>query len=167
MGSRRAIEPMSPAQAASAFAEDDLAPTCPECGAGIRPGQEWCSLCMHVLREPEPEPEPEPVALPQPALTPAVQAPAADPQAADVQAADVQAAVGAAAEGPTPEVRAQVEAAADALLEQLAVESSHDRLNVPDYLNSKARIAVFVTVAMSVLSGLGLAALAVLGWILG
>ena len=153
MGSRRAIEPMSPAQAASAFAEDDLAPTCPECGAGIRPGQEWCSLCMHVLREPEPEP----VALPQPALTPAVQAPAADPQAA----------VGAAAEGPTPEVRAQVEAAADALLEQLAVESSHDRLNVPDYLNSKARIAVFVTVAMSVLSGLGLAALAVLGWILG
>ena len=163
MGSRRAIEPMSPAQAASAFAEDDLAPTCPECGAGIRPGQEWCSLCMHVLREPEPEP----VALPQPALTPAVQAPAADAPAVDPQAADLQAAVGAAAEGPTPEVRAQVEAAADALLEQLAVESSHDRLNVPDYLNSKARIAVFVTVAMSVLSGLGLAALAVLGWILG
>ena len=72
-----------------------------------------------------------------------------------------------APEGPSAEVRAQVDAAADALLAQLAVESSHNRLSVPEFLNSKSRIAVFVAVAMTVLCALGIATLAVLGSLFG
>ena len=30
--------------------------TCPECGALVRADQQWCTLCLHVLHEPEPEP---------------------------------------------------------------------------------------------------------------
>jgi rubredoxin len=156
-GSRRAIEPMSPALAASAFAEDDAAATCPECGAGIRPGQEWCSLCMHVLRPPEPEPAPAPAPLPVLMSQSTV---ATEPASFDVTSE-------VAPEGSSAEVRAQVDAAADALLAQLAVESSHNRLNVPEFLNSKSRIAVFVAVAMTVLCALGIATLAVLGSLFG
>jgi hypothetical protein len=71
------------------------------------------------------------------------------------------------APGPSDEARARAEAAAEALLAQLSVESSHQRLNVPEYLNSKARITVFVPVAMAALCALGLASLAVLGVIFG
>jgi hypothetical protein len=49
------------------------------------------------------------------------------------------------------------------LLAQLAVESSHNRLSVPVYLNSKSRVAMFVAVAMTVLGALGVATLTVLG----
>jgi hypothetical protein len=158
-GSRRATEPLSPALAASAFAEDDAATTCPECGAGVRPGQEWCSLCMHVLRRPEPEPTPAPTPAPLPAL--------ATQPAAATQPASFDGAAEVTPEGPSAEVRAQVDAAADALLAQLAVESSHNRLSVPEFLNSKARIGVFVAVAMTGLCAVGIATLAVLGSLFG
>src|SRR3954452_2463868 len=115
MGNRRAGEPLSPvplssAQARSAFAEDDAMVTCPECGAGVRPDQEWCTLCLHVLRAPEPPPAP---------AAPVV--PAAAPIASAPPAADI-------------------EATADAMLAQLAVATRTDRLAVPSFLDSKAKI---------------------------
>ncbi|MEX0833924.1 MAG: hypothetical protein WD276_08685 [Actinomycetota bacterium] len=33
---------------------------CPNCGAMVVEGAEWCSLCYTSLKEPEPEPQPEP-----------------------------------------------------------------------------------------------------------
>jgi hypothetical protein len=163
-GSRRAIEPMSPALAASVFAEDDAALTCPECGAGVRVGQEWCTLCMHVLRKPEPEPEP--VIAPSAPQT-VVAAPAQSSESSRHSDAAADVASVAPSDGSSEEVRAHVEAAAQALLAQLAVESSRDRVSVPEYLNSKARIAVFVAVVMVVLCALGLGTLGVLGSLFG
>jgi hypothetical protein len=169
-GSRRAVEPLSPAAAANAFAEDDAASVCPECGAGVRPGQEWCTLCLHVLREPEPRPEPVTVhrlVTPEltPPLTPAPEVLLGEPGADVNGEPDGEADPGTV--GPSSEARARAEAAAEALLAQLKVESRHDRLNVPEYLNSKSRIAAFVPVAMVVLCGLGIATLTVLGSIFG
>jgi hypothetical protein len=129
------------------FAEDDAASTCPKCGAAIRPGQEWCTLCLHVLRAAEPPPAPVSV----PAAVPA--AVAETGETAETQAAT--------------QARIDVEAAAEALLSQLAIDTRRDSFTVPPFLDSKARIAVFVTVAMTVLSGACLAAMGVLGRILG
>jgi hypothetical protein len=161
-GSRRATEPMSAASAAHAFAEDDAALVCPECGAGVRPGQEWCTLCLHVLRKPEPHLAPGPAA--EPAAEPAPERaaePAREPAAEPAREPAAEAAP--VSSGPSDEARARAEAAAEALLAQLSVETRHQRLNVPEYLNSKARITMFVPMAMAALCGLGIAVLAVLG----
>jgi hypothetical protein len=137
IGSRRSAAPSSGA-AQRASAEDDAALTCPKCGAAVREAQAWCSLCLHVLHTPQPA------------------APAPQPAAGVV-----------AVPGSTGEAAVDVEAAADALLAQLAVETRRDGLQVPAVLNSRARIAVFVTVAMSVLCGACLVAMGVLGAVFG
>jgi hypothetical protein len=36
---------------------------CPQCGAAVRPGAPFCTLCHADLRPPKPEPEPEPEPL--------------------------------------------------------------------------------------------------------
>jgi hypothetical protein len=142
IGSRRVVDPSKGAeQAQRAFAEDDAVPTCPKCGAAVRLTQDWCSLCLHVLRTPEPA------------------APAPQP-----------AAVGEEPDGSTAseaEHRIDVEAAAEALLSQLAAETKRDGLHIPSFLSSKARIGVFVAAAMSALCGGLLLAMSVLGWLFG
>jgi hypothetical protein len=148
-GSRRtsqplAAAPLSAAQAQNAFAEDDAMLTCPECGAGVRPDQKWCTLCLHVLSAPEPPPVP---VVPEP--TDAVVAAPALVFPAE----------------PTP-LPAELEATADALLAQLAVESRKERLAVPTFLDSKAKVALAVTVGMSVFSAVVLVGLSLVGAVL-
>ncbi len=46
--------------------ETPNATACPSCGAALRPGAPWCTLCYADLRPP-PEPEPAPV-VPEPSL---------------------------------------------------------------------------------------------------
>jgi hypothetical protein len=108
---------------------------------------------MHVFPKPEPEPVVPAAAVAAPLSSVVVPVPATDAQepGSDPSGAD----------------RARAEAAAEALLAQLAVESRHDRLNVPEFLNSKGRIGVFVAVAMTVLCALGIGTLAVIGSIFG
>jgi hypothetical protein len=140
------------------FAEDDAAATCPKCSAAIRPGQEWCTLCLHVLRAPEPSPAP--VSLP-PVVPAALASPAAAVSTAVTEtgeAVETDAATGS---------RIDVEAAAEALLGQLAIDTRRDSFKIPAFLDSKARIAVFVTVAMTFLSGACLATMGVLGRLFG
>ena len=60
----------------------------------------------------------------------------------------------------------QVEAAAEALLAQLAVDTRKDSLVLPPFLATKARIAVAACVATVVLIGVGLAGLTILGALL-
>lgn len=161
-GSRRVGDPhsgMPDAETArSMFAEDDAASTCPKCSAAVRPGQEWCTLCLHVLRAPEPPPAP--VTLP-----PVVPAVAASLAAAESTAVTE---TGEAVEtDATTKSRIDVEAAAEALLSQLAIDTRRDSFKVPPFLDSKARIAVAVTVAMTGLSGACLAAMGVLGRLFG
>jgi hypothetical protein len=160
-GSRRVGDPHSgmpdPETARSMFAEDDAAATCPKCSAAIRPGQEWCTLCLHVLRAPEPPPAP--VSLP-PVVPAALASPAAVSTALTEtgEAVETDAATGS---------RNDVEAAAEALHGQLAIDTRRDSFKIPAFLDSKARIAVFVTVAMTFLSGACLATMGVLGRLLG
>lgn len=144
--------------ARSMFAEDDAASTCPKCSAAIRPGQEWCTLCLHVLRAPAPPPAP--VSLP-----PAVPTASVSPTAA-LSAVDTETGEAVETDAAT-ESRIDVEAAADALLSQLAIDTRRDSFKIPPFLDSKARIAVFVTVAMTVLSGACLATMGVLGRLFG
>ena len=40
---------------------------CPECGAAVRPGTPWCTLCYRDLREPEPQ---QPVTVAPPGSAP-------------------------------------------------------------------------------------------------
>jgi hypothetical protein len=159
MGNRRVSEPLSAvplssAQARGAFAEDDAMLTCPECGAGVRPDQEWCTLCLHVLRVPEP-----PAALAAPV------APVAPVVAAAVLPASATAAPG---EGSVPKapLSPDVEATADAMLAQLAVATHQERLVVPSFLDTKAKVAVSIGVGMCVLSAAVLLILTVLGAVL-
>src|SRR3954471_11343958 len=98
------------------FAEDDAASTCPKCGAAIRPGQEWCTLCLHVLRAAEPPPAP-------------VSVPAAVPAAVAETGETVE------TEAAT-QARIDVEAAAEALLSQLAIDTRRDSFTVPPFLDS-------------------------------
>ena len=150
-GSRRDGEPLSPALQQRLFADDDAARTCPECGAGVRPDQEWCTLCLHVLRAPEPPP-PAPVVPAGPAGASLEADPAgpADPVELAAAAAD----------------KARAEAAATALLEQLAIDSRKDRLVLPSYLDTKPKVAVACAVAMSGLTGIVLVGMSILGAIL-
>jgi hypothetical protein len=136
-GSRR-VAPTAPSpdhstDVANLFAEDDDALTCPQCGAAVRPGQEWCTLCLHVLRTPEPEPVSQPVA-----------AEAAEPAA-------------------PPEPAAEVEAVASAMLEALAIESRKEGFGLPSFLQSKAQRWLAIAVGMAVFSVVAVVALAVLG----
>jgi hypothetical protein len=154
MDNRRTGDPSSPvplssAQARSAFAEDDAMLTCPECGAGVRPEQDWCSLCLHVLRSPEPPPAPVvPVA----------------PVSAAAPAATVAASLAAGTEPLSPPaLPADIEARADALLAQLAVDTRKERLVVPSFLDSKAKVAVAIIVGTTVVSSVVLVILTVLG----
>jgi hypothetical protein len=62
--------------------------------------------------------------------------------------------------------RARAEAAATALLEQLAIDSRKDRLVLPSYLDTKPKVAVACAVAMSGLTGFVLVGLSILGAIL-
>jgi hypothetical protein len=125
----------------------DAAPACPQCGALVRPEQSWCSRCLHVVNAPEPEPEPEPLPEPGPV-------PLAEPLSGS---------------GPAPTAASgtllapEVEAAADALLEQLARQTQSEGLHLPSYLQTKGQRAVAVAVAMSVLSGGVLLLMTVLG----
>jgi hypothetical protein len=147
-GSRRNTEPLSAAAQQRLFADDDAARTCPECGAGVRPEQEWCTLCLHVLRAPEP---PEPL-VPAPVVPVVAAAPADPADPADLAAAAAD--------------RARAEAAATALLEQLAIDSRKDRLVLPSYLDTKPKVAVACAVAMSGLTGFVLVGMSILGAIL-
>ena len=52
---------------------------CPSCGAALRPGQLWCTLCYADLRPPEPEPTPEVAADPVAVVPPDIVAAAPDP----------------------------------------------------------------------------------------
>ena len=97
-------------------------PSCPRCGAHARVGAQWCTLCYTDLRPapvrvetPVPEPDPEPAREPELVSVPA--APAArgkharrSPSPDDIVPAQ-----------PGP---AEVASAADAMLAQLAAESS-------------------------------------------
>ena len=133
----------------------DSPATCPQCGAATRPAQDWCTLCLHVLRAPEPAPVAAAAAV-EPGETTHIDHPGAlEPTRAGAPRA------GAA----DPDF--DVEAAASALLSQLAIDTKGDSFAVPALLNSKARIAVFVTVAMVVLCGVSLATMAVLGKLFG
>ncbi len=51
---------------------------CPGCGAGVRAGTHWCTLCYADLR-PAPPPAPEPVRAPVPVPVPVPEPPAVDP----------------------------------------------------------------------------------------
>jgi hypothetical protein len=164
MGNRRTGEALSPVpltspQAQGAFAEDDAMPTCPECGAGVRPEQDWCSLCLHVLRAPEPPPAP---------VVPVAPVSAAAPAAAVTQTSADSVAADTAPLTPLspPALPADIEARADALLAQLAMDTRKGRLVVPSFLDSKAKIAVAVIVGTSVLSSVVLVILTVLGAVL-
>jgi hypothetical protein len=164
-GSRRDREPLSAAEQRRLFADDDAARTCPECGAGVRPDQEWCTLCLHVLRAPEPEPEPLPV--PEPALLP-VPLPALEPERVPLPAQAAPAAAEALpADAPAPapavpKLAPEVEAAATALLEQLAAESQREG-GLPAFLSTKTRVAMSVMVVMSGLSVVVMLVLTVIG----
>jgi hypothetical protein len=147
-GSRRAAPALTDAETQRAFAEDDAALSCPECGSLVRADQQWCTLCLHVLHAPEPEPEP----VPEPVLAPR-------PLAAPTPAAAEAAQPAAPASGLSPEV----EAAAQALLEQLAIETRREGLNLPSYLQSQGQKAVAVVVAMTVLSAAVLLLMTILG----
>jgi hypothetical protein len=168
-GSRRVGPSPSPALPVTPFVEDDAAMSCPECGATVRPGQEWCTLCLHVLRAPEaePEPEPEPLPVPEPASLPA-SVPVLEPERVPLPAQAAPAAaealpVDAPAPAPAaPELAPEVEAAAAALLEQLAVESQREG-GLPSFLSTKTRVAMSVMVVMSGLSVVVMLALTVLG----
>jgi hypothetical protein len=140
-GSRRAIEPTSAAQARRMFAEDDTALTCPKCRAAVREGQEWCTLCLHVLHAPQPM-------AGTPETVPEVDQPG-EPDSRGV-ASDVD-----------------VEAAAEVMLAQLAIDSDRAGFSVPPFLNSKARITAFAAAAMVGLSVAGLVTMAVLGRLFG
>lgn len=144
-GSRRAAPALTDAETQRAFAEDDAALSCPECGSLVRPDQQWCTLCLHVLHAPTPEPEP--------VLAPATPLVATTPASADAAQPAAQ------ASGLPPEV----EAAAQALLEQLAYETRQQGLKLPSYLQSKGQKAVAVAVAMTVLSGGVLLLMTILG----
>jgi hypothetical protein len=148
-GSRRAAPALTDAETQRAFAEDDAALSCPECGSLVRPDQQWCTLCLHVLHAPAPEPEPEP----EPVLPPATPVVATTPAPAEA----AQPAASASALPP------EVEAAAQALLEQLAYETRQQGLKLPSYLQSKGQKAVAVAVAMTVLSGGVLLLMTILG----
>lgn len=164
-GSRRtsqslAAAPLSAAQAQNAFAEDDAMLTCPECGAGVRPDQEWCTLCLNVLRAPEPPPAP---VIPEPMVAVAVEPGVPAGPATPGEPAAAPALVFPAAPAPLP---AELEATANALLAQLAVETRKERLAVPTFLDSKAKVAVAVTVGMGVFSSVVLVGLSVMGAVL-
>jgi hypothetical protein len=61
---------------------------CPACGAAVRIGDPWCTLCYADLRPPapvEPEPVPEPVADP-PAYSPSTAVRGPDPLTAPLEA---------------------------------------------------------------------------------
>lgn len=152
-GSRRAAPALTDVEAQRAFAEDDATLNCPECGSLVRADQPWCTLCLHVLHAPEPDPEPEPE--PEPVVARPLGA--AAPAAAEVAQPATQAATQAATLPP------EVEAAAQAMLEQLAIETRREGLQLPSYLQSKSQKAVAVTVAMTVLSGAVLLLMTVLG----
>ncbi len=59
-----------------------------------------------------------------------------------------------------------MEAAAEALLEQLALQTRNEGLRLPSYLQSKGQKALAVAVAMTVLSGAVLLVMTVLGALL-
>lgn len=122
---------------------------CPKCGAAVRPAQDWCTLCLHVLRSPEP---PRVVAVPVPVSV----ASGHDETGPSHSLVD-----------PDGDTGFDVEAAADALLGQLAVDTRRNSFSVPPFLNSKGRIAVFVTVAMAALCLASLATMGVLGLLFG
>jgi hypothetical protein len=161
-GSRRAAPALTDAETQRAFAEDDAALSCPECGSLVRADHQWCTLCLHVLHAPEPEPVPEPQPEPEPVpvLGPrpdAVAAPAA------AEAAQPAAPASAPGSGPASALPPEVEAAAQALLEQLAYETRQEGLKLPPYLQSTGQKAVAVAVAMTVMSAAVLLLMTILG----
>jgi hypothetical protein len=160
IGSRRASEPLAAmpqaVRADNPFVEDDAMPTCPKCGAGVRPGQEWCTLCLRVLRAPEP-----------PAV-PADRPARASTASVDDWTAGPGSELGGVAQVATapPVPREQVEAAAEALLAQLAVESRGQRLTVPSFLDSNLKIAVAVTAAIATFCFVVVVGLSIVGAVL-
>jgi hypothetical protein len=156
-GSRRAAPAAGALEERPAGAEPDAALTCPQCGSFVRADQQWCTLCLHVLHAPEPEPEPQP--------EPEVAEQVAEP--VTVADAATGTATAGAATGPTPSgLTPEAEAAAQALLEQLAVETRRDSFQVPSFLRSPGQKAVAVAVVMSVLSTLVIVTMDIAGAIL-
>ena len=163
-GSRRAIEPTSAAQAQRMFAEDDTALTCPKCRAAVREGQEWCTLCLHVLRAPEPT-----VAVSVPSAASPVPSVAASP-AASLDTSDTVSDPHQPRDEPDSRDLASdvdVEAAAEVMLAQLAIDTDREGFSVPPFLNSKARITAFVAAAMVGLSVAGLLTMGIVGRVFG
>jgi hypothetical protein len=162
MGNRRVAAPALTAEETQrVFAEDDAAQTCPSCGSVVRPQQEWCTLCLHVLRAPEPEPQPEPAPAPEPvraAIPVPDLGPTQEPQAAAERAAGAD-----PDPKPAPSLPPEVEAAATALLEQLAIDTRNEGFTLPSYLQTKGQKAIAVGIAMSVLSSAVLLLMTVFG----
>jgi hypothetical protein len=95
----------------------------------------------------------EQCSIPLAAHRPADPADPADPAAAAALATAVAA-------------RARAEAAAEALLAQLAIDSRNSGLVLPSYLDTKPKIAVAVAVGMSGLIAVALVGMTILGAIL-
>ena len=148
--------------------------SCPRCGAHVRTGSDWCTLCYTDLRPadqrpavettPEPGPEPTPV-LPATATPTAVAATPAAPGALTPSVAPEQQARGKHAKpAATAAAPADTEVLAAQLLAQLAVHESGNPLGRYSSLadTPAKKVAVMIGGAVSVLAIL-LLLMAVLG----
>ena len=98
-------------------ARDDVG-RCPQCGARVVAGQDWCSLCLQPLGAPAaPDPEPEPVADPDALGDPGVQ----EPEPADASGPAVGDAGRDRSSGDLPPLLAE------AMLAELAAASAAER----------------------------------------
>jgi hypothetical protein len=103
--------------------------SCPACGARVRPGQPWCSLCHHRLGTPAPIIAADPELAPGPTDAARAEAAPVDPASAE-QAAPAPAATEppvepAAAEPATGEVAAEATLPVAAMLVELAAVERH------------------------------------------
>lgn len=67
---------------------------CPKCGAAVRFGDPWCTLCYADLRPPPPEPEPEPEPQPAAVTPPPRPDPLTDPLTVPAPAPTAEAVAG-------------------------------------------------------------------------
>lgn len=99
---------------------EPAAARCRQCGSRLRPGAEWCSLCLTPVREPEPpapaRPGPPQVPTPAQAPAPSAQVPAPSARVPGPDAVRTR----------VP-VDPQVIAVADRMLAELALDSAGDR----------------------------------------
>jgi hypothetical protein len=142
---------------------------CPACTAYVRAGSEWCTLCYADLR---PKPDPAPAVSPEPSADVVADAPAAV-ENAQAPATDVPEPVAPKPRGkhakhaaeaaeapvfgqPTQVIAdAEIEAIADQMLAELAVERANPLGSLSGYVDTKGKqVALMVggaVVAMCVL----------------